>query len=665
MNPITVGRSSASRRCALLAYWLGLVCALAAINVSGASALGPQCSGGKVRGMGSFLQSRAQQAWSFGEAGFNSSSSPLACSGSQGSGGRPEVTYYPLASSAALHHWGAEDGSLHVSGFEFLANFVASDIAPSGPVGAEGSMLAKMKAALGSDLTVVPVTQTAIAIAAHPPQLPAHAACAVPRINNVQLQKLWSGEIKNWRQLNAASDSSLGGDCDQAITRIVRRESAGTTYQFKHYLDTLNPAPLACTGEEKRTWAQLQAPFGGETSPNQEWPRTTACQEGEGPVTAVAGSGEGDRGPLSYVQENAGTITYASLPEAQVWAPEQVIDVFNGVKFAAPENGEGGAACGAAKYTRPGGWEGGVNLDWSGVFGSDPNIGEVAKNAYPICTLTYDVAATNRFSENAATTVRDYLAFAVDKEGGQAGVRHAGYHDLPAPIVKAATAAIAHIGSGEGGEEEGGGGEEGGTVLCRATPELVEGVLACPEGEGFSGTMFGGVRPETVATFESLAGPEATVTCTEGSFAGEFKEDGTGITGGISGFGFGAEEPCSSTFPEEPAVNVSFANPPYYASRFVYTSPSAPQGSFHLATESEEPPLLKIQRPFFGLLECLYEPSGLTFQVTNGSPTEMFMSGKWILLEELPKGVCPTVLASSAHVSLTASEGQPLYIAGK
>jgi hypothetical protein len=31
-------------------------------------------------------------------------------------------------------------------------------------------MLAKMKAALGSDVAVVPVTQTSIAIAAHPPR---------------------------------------------------------------------------------------------------------------------------------------------------------------------------------------------------------------------------------------------------------------------------------------------------------------------------------------------------------------------------------------------------------------------------------------------------------------------------------------------------------------
>jgi ABC-type phosphate transport system substrate-binding protein len=668
-------RAGAARwRMALFASALALLTALAALNAAGASALGEQCSGGQARGMGSFLQTRAQQEWSAGELGFNASPSPLACSGSQGTGGTPEVNFVPLSSSGALRHWGAEDGSLHTGGFGFLANFVATDIAPSGPVGEEGSMLAKMKAALGSDLAVVPVTQTAITIVAHPPQLPAHPACVVPRINNAQLQKVFSGRLRNWRQLNAASDPNPGGDCDQAITRIVRDESSGTTYQFKHYLNSINPTPLACSGAEKRTWAQLQAPFGGETSPNQEWPSNAACQEGEGPVTTVSGPiAEGGGGPAGYVRETPGTITYASLPEAQQSAPKQIVDLHNGVKFASPENGEGGAACGAAKYARPAGWEGGVDLDWSQVYGSDPNIGEVAKNAYPICTLTYDVAATERFSGKAATTVHDYLAFAVDKEGGQAAVRHAGYHDLPAGIAKAANAAIAHIDGGSeeegGGEEEEGGEEEGGTetgtVLCRAEPEAVEGVLVCPKGQRFSGTVFGGVMPKTIATFESLSGPEVAIACTEGFFAGEFKEDGTGISGGISGFHFGAEEPCASTFPEEPAVNVGFENPPYYASRFVYTSASAPQGFFQLAREDEAPPLLRVQSPVWGTLFCVYSPSGLSFQVTNGSPTEMFMSGKWKLLEGSPAEVCPTVLASSAHISLAASEGQPFYIAGK
>jgi ABC-type phosphate transport system substrate-binding protein len=659
-------------RGALFACVLALACALGALYASGASALGEQCSGSKAKGMGSFLQTRAQQQWSGGESGFNASGNPLACNGSQGAKGTPKVSYVPLASAAALRHWGAKDGSLHTAEFGFLANFIGTEIAPSGPVGEEGSMLAKMKAALGSDVAVVPVTQTAIAIAAHPPQLPAHAACAVPRINNVQLQKVFSGELKNWRQLNAASDPTLGGDCDQAITRIVRDESSGTTYQFKHYLNTINSAPLACTGKAPRTWAQLQAPFGGETSPNQEWPRKSACQEGEGPVTAVSGPiTEGGGGPLSYVRETPGTITYGSLPEAQQQAPKQVIDLYNGVNFAGPENGEGGASCGAAKYTRPAGWESGVNVDWSQVYGSDPNIGAVAKSAYPICTLSWDVAATDRFTEKAATTVHDYLAFVVAKEGGQAAVRHSGYHDLPAGIAKAANAAIAHINGSEaeeegGGEEEGGeeeGGGKTGTVLCKAEPELVEGVLTCPEGQGFNALKLAvKLLPETVATFESASGPEGTITCTEGGFFGAFNEDGTAYSGGIVNFSFGHEEGCTTTFPEGPEAVVSFENPNYDASRFQYLGAKAPQGSFTLAKANEGLPLLRVQSD----RTCVYVPQFIETEVVNGNSTTMKMQAFWQLVEEFPEGACPVGLRQSATFSLTSVlTGEPLYIAGQ
>jgi ABC-type phosphate transport system substrate-binding protein len=657
-------RSRGRRRGASFACLALLAAAFGVVNVGSASALGEQCSGSKARGLGAFLQTHAQERWaSSNEAGFNGSSNPLACSGSQGTGGTPSVSYVPVSSTAALRVWGAEDGSLHEEAFGFQSHFLGTDIAPTGPVGEEGTMLSKMKAALGSDIAVVPVTQTAIAIAANPPALPAHPACAVPRISATQLQKVFSGEIKNWRQLGAASDSTLGGNCDQAITRIVRDESAGSTYQFKHYLDSVNPAALPCTGKVKRTWAQLQAPFGGESSPNVEWPRNPDCQEGDGPVTTVAGpGGEGELGPLAYVAQHPGTITYGSLPEAEQWAPKQIIDVHNGVKFASPSTNEGEANCGAAKYTRPTGWASGVNVDWSQVYGSDPNIGATAKNAYPICTLSWDIAAADHFTEKAATTVHDYLAFVVDKEGGQAAARHAGYRDLPSSIAKAAEAAIAHINGeeeGEGEEEEGG----TGTVLCQAEPELVEGVLDCPKGQGFSGKVTGTLMPETVATFESASGPEVTVSCPQGEYFGEFNEDGSSAGNGISSFEFGLKEGCTTTFPEGPEAVVSFENPPFDASAFVYTSQLGPQGFFTLAKASKGQPLLRIQS---GPV-CVYAPGGVfESQITNGSPTEMFVLSKWKLVEEAPEGACPTVLVSSAHLTVSRmGEGLPLYIAGK
>ncbi len=650
------------RRGAFIVSLTLLVAALGVSNVTSASALGEQCSGSKATGLGAFLQTRAQERWgSTGELGFNGSPSPFACSGSQGSGGTPSVSYVPVSSAAALRAWGAEDGALHTGEFGFPFQFIGTDIAPAGPVGEAGTMLARMKAALGSDVAVVPVTQTAIAIAAHPPALPAHPPCAVPRITANQLQRVFNGEITNWRQIATASDSSPGGDCDQAITRIVRDESAGTTYQFKHYLGQVNPSPLSCTGKEKRTWAQLQAPFGGESAPNVEWPSNAQCQAGEGHVTTVSGPiAEGEFGPLHYVAEAAGTITYGSLPEAQLWAPKQIIKVNNGVNYSNPETGENDANCGAAKYTRPAGWEGGVDVDWSQVYGSNPLIGEVAKNAYPICTLTWDVAATNRFSEAAATTVHDYLAF-VTGEGGQAAVRHIGYRDLPAPIVKAATAAIAHIDGSEKEEKEEK--EEGGTgtVLCTEAPEPNEkGVLKCPPGAHYTGSkVIGKVLPETVATFNSAAGPELEISCPEGRYGGLFREDGSSEGGGLFELEFFG---CSTSSPEEFPITVGLENPPFDASAFQYVGAEAPQGTFLLA-KSEGAPLLRVE--IGSETVCVYagSPSNAVF---NGTPTVMATKGAWKLVEEAPEGACPTVLVEVAEMTVGArGEEEPLYIAGE
>lgn len=147
---------SGRRRVAVMAAVVCLVAAFGALNASSAAALGEQCSGANAKGLGAFLQTRAQQNWSSSkEFGFNGSSNPLACSGSQGSGGKPEVGYVPVSSAGALHTWGAQDGVLHSKEFGFPVNFLGTDIAPAGPVGEAGTMLANMKAALGSDVVVV------------------------------------------------------------------------------------------------------------------------------------------------------------------------------------------------------------------------------------------------------------------------------------------------------------------------------------------------------------------------------------------------------------------------------------------------------------------------------------------------------------------------------
>jgi ABC-type phosphate transport system substrate-binding protein len=655
-------RSSRRQRCLQITKpLLGLILAIGLLSGPGAGTafgLGEQCSGENITGQGAFLQARAQSIWTLSETyGFNSSSHTLACNGSQGSGGKPKVSFTPFGSGFVLHGWGADDGIFHSKG----AKFIATDEPPAGPVGEVGTQLNYMKKAIGSDVVVAPIAQTAIAIAANPPALPAHPGCSVEYVTAADLEKVFAGRLTNWRQLSTASDPKAGGDCDQAITRVVREETSGVTYQFKHYLHQVNPEPLECTGASKKTWAQLQSSR-EPAQVNLVWPRKADCQKGEGPVTVAATVGEGSVGPLSFVKANPGTISYGDLPTAEEAAPKQIVPVHNGLEPVAPAAGENEANCSAAKYTLPSEWAAGVNVDWSQVYGSDPKVAE--KAAYPICTLSWAIAAADSggvFGTKAGTTVRDFLLYAHHIEGGQNGIRHAWYGQLSKEVANASAVALSEIG-GEGGEEEKEeeGGKAKGTVLCRIAPEEKEGTLTCPEGKGYSGEVSGVLKPETLATFESTAGPEGTISCNEAAFAGQFAEDGTsGAEGGVTALKFVG--PCTSTLAGEPKVTLQMDNAPYDASRFVYLTAIAPQGSFVLAKSKGVQPRLLL---FGEEIKCFYQPTFLGGQVVNGSPTTLMIGATWKILEGLE--VCPVSLRQASELDLRQKGGEAsVYVAGE
>jgi len=654
-----VGRRLGGVACAAI-----LACVIFGSGASSAVALGEQCSGANITGKGAFLQATAQLVWSGGSAeGFNGSENPQACAGKQGSGGTPEVSYVGLGSGAGLHAWGADDGVFH----DKTAKFIATEQPPAGPAEEGGTELARIVSAIGSDVAVVPVAQTAIAVVAHPPALPAHASCSVGAIANAELEEVFAGRLTNWRQLSGASDKAPGGDCDQAITRIVRAERSGTTYQFKHYLDQINPEALECTGEAPRTWAQLQS-GGGEESLNAFWPRGASCGEGEGPLTVAATGGEGAQGPLQFVAKNAGTITYGGLPEAEQAASSWIIDVDNGVEAASPTS-EGDANCAASKYEPPSGSEGGVNVDWSQVYGSDPSIGEVKEGAYPICTLSWDVAATNSFhvfGKKVATTVRDYLEY-VNATEVAGSFRHGHfYYGLPGGIAEVASIAIGQIEGEEGEEgeeeekEEEGGGPTG-TKLCRIAPSEEAGLLLCPKGKGYSGEVRGTLKPETSATFEGGSGD---VVCKEGVLVGNFDEDGTsGAKGGVSSLDFGSS--CTTTIPawkEAEVVGVRLESPPLNASRFVYLNALSPQGAFVFAKAGGVTPQLQV---FSSVGECVYEATFLSGQVVNGSNTELSTTGSW-KVQGGGEEFCPSPLQHSATLDLTQGKSEAsIYVAGE
>lgn len=379
--------------------------ALGGLGASSASA----CSTA-VHGEGSSLQKTAQiSVWNpkFGETAEG-------CA----------VTYTSSGSGAGLKAWGANGGTFNNA----TDQFIGTDDAPFGPAGTAGTQLNEMTGAIGSNVAVVPVTQTAIAIMAHPP-----TGCTVLFITPAELEKILSGEITSWDQLANIVEIPKGA-CKAPITRVVRKDGSGTSYQLKHFLDTVRTAgsggALPCIGG---SWAGLQ-PNSGTPNPNTTWPE--GC--GLSSVEKVEGGG----GLATFVNANEGTIGYAALPDAEAKASTWVEEVDNGVEPVSPAAG-GNANCAGASYGElPVGAE---NADWSQVYGSNPEVGGTT---YPICTLTWDVAAVNStavFSAGTAASVKGYLTYVIAEAGGQADVSGNFYAALPGEVAEAAEAAVATI----------------------------------------------------------------------------------------------------------------------------------------------------------------------------------------------------------------------------
>ena len=361
-----------------------------------------RCTGADIAGAGSTLQRAAhQEVWGPAFAG-------TACN----EGTTPEVSYDPVGSGAGLDSWGA-DGS---GALDTGRAFIGTDEAP------DAEELANVKAAAGgSDVAVIPVAQTAIALLANPP-----AGCTVEAITNSNLAGVMEGRIANWSKVEGAE-----GSCNAPITRVVRGDDSGTTAQFKSYLLRLNPKGLLCTTgatEGRASWAELA---------NTAWPE--ACPEKTLSQVLRPGSG-GGIALVDAVDATPGAIGYAALPDALAAkdAGTAILDLQNNgqrkaaeATFASP--GTGGAAnCSAATYQVPV-LNRALNVDWSGVFSARPAAGGAN---YPLCALTYalalaDYSAAGFADEGVAVTAYDYLRGYALAPAGQSAIAAAGYAPLP------------------------------------------------------------------------------------------------------------------------------------------------------------------------------------------------------------------------------------------
>ena len=433
-----VGRLGA--RAVLLASVSVMMLAIGALGASGASAAGV-CTGSNIKGEGASLQGKAQSVWN---AGFNTNGA--------GCVGGPTVTYTATGSGAGLEAFGLNNHALKTEDV-----YVSSDDAPN------AGQLEEMRTRLReegathpntTDLAVFPVTQTAIAIVAHLP-----SGCTLTQIRNADLEAVFRGTKRNWSEITGQSG------CTGTITRIVRKDASGSTYQFKHYLHVLHGTKDVCTGKlGEVTWQELQnnskVKVGEEeVLPNTTWP---TCGEATNLETPT---GTGGSELVKKVNAKAGSIGYAALADAENPANQTagtltILKVQNSglPTFASPVGSGSNAACTETEYAnRPKNlagtefttWEEAetspLNLDWSSVYGSNPTI---SGTKYPICTLTWSIAASEStavFGAASKTTVIDYQKYVLANAGGVADLSGNWYAPVPANPLTVAEAAVNSI----------------------------------------------------------------------------------------------------------------------------------------------------------------------------------------------------------------------------
>ena len=431
-------RSRLASRAALLASALATTLVLSGLGAASATAAGV-CTGESIQGEGAALQRVPQEKWN---PGFNANG--------EGCIGGPTVT--TINGGLEMAAWG-------LNGVPFNGEdvYVSADAPPFGPVGVEGTELNVLRDNLRkegaevneTDLVVIPVTQTSIAIVVNLP-----AECEVEKIKNAELEQVFRGSITTWAGL---STDNGGKGCSTAIKRVVRRDPAAMTYQLKHYLSLFNGANV-CTAElGNLPWVQLQSFTAvGGVVPNQVWPDCGGTTE----ILRPANNGSGEL--VNKVNATDSSIGYAGLPEVKAHpsAEQTILKVQNSSlpTYVLPYTNTGSeAACGEVTYNRPKSpagaefttWaeaaENPANLDWSAVYGSNPTIGGTK---YPICTLTWSIAATNSsavFGANAKTTLVDYLSYLLAAEGGRKDLSGNWYRELPSGPAEVANEAVESI----------------------------------------------------------------------------------------------------------------------------------------------------------------------------------------------------------------------------
>jgi ABC-type phosphate transport system substrate-binding protein len=467
-----------------MTFLRGRSVALACVMVAGAAALvapsaamakkakGSVCTGVSVDGQGAAVATNAETKWTT-EFSSNANTNPFACKS-----GTPTVTYETTSSGKGLDSWGA-GGSLVSdppgnAGFGTNNAFLLTEEPPTTSETSDIESFESSPASPSATVLSIPVAQEAIAVLVNLPTGCTAASTDYPAPNgrlvldNVTLEAIFNGTIKNWSQITENGDTVSGGSCTNTteITRVVRPDSAGTTHILKQYLNLINDNPLS-TSEGPQTWAALS-----DGTLNTIWPNAA------GTTPLASSSSTGDNAEIKKVEETPSSIGYGSLTDARgnakfvppptgtggpgtatFWVPIQNNGVVTGKKaqtyqdpaFNGEADAKSSANCALTKYTNGKGTKfppTSVADDWEEVTTN------TKEKAYPICGLVYTVALgdygafpSTGTGSTEWQTVQDYLNYDLSTaaDGGQTFLNTLDYEELPSKLVKESVAGLALI----------------------------------------------------------------------------------------------------------------------------------------------------------------------------------------------------------------------------
>ncbi len=432
-----------------------LVVAVAATALSAVMAPGSalaktttQCSGEPITGQGASVNSVAMGVW---DKGFNESTDKYACNGSQGTKGKPTVTYTNTGSGAGLESWG-EEGKV-TPNYGPTNAFIGTSETPNTTIFGEIEGHESPKTA--GQLANVPVVQLAVAVYVNlPTGCTSATSTADPGrlvLNQSTLAGIYDGSIKTWSEITDGGDALSGPSCTpttDAITPVVRVDQAGTSHILKRFLGLIDGGKFA-TSKGELSWDELS-----EGKLNIVWPTALNPK-----VTAKKGDAE----EAATVASTPGSIGYSNLAElratgkfsktgeggsgsAKFWVEIQSEEKKGKFKYQDPATNldveaAGNANCkktvysnGSNPFPPPA-----VNEPWNEV------TTKTTEKTYPLCGFTY-VLTIGKYSlfpgttTGEAETVKDLLEYVTDKKGGQAAIVGHDYEVLTSTVDKEAVA---------------------------------------------------------------------------------------------------------------------------------------------------------------------------------------------------------------------------------